>query len=193
MKISKNIVKQRSATYSVENVVVSVKLHQDLPLDKIAKAYKDAEFNTNKFPGICVHLTAPNPKSTVLIFGNGKCVITGLKFSKDVPKVIEKIVDRFKAINIEITQEPEYEVVNVVTSINLKQRINLDEASLLLTHSIYEPEVFPGLIFRVEDPKSVFLIFSSGKVVLTGIKSEEQIVPCIKFLGKNLKDNGLLE
>ena len=191
--MSENIIKQSSATYSVENVVVSVKLHQDLPLEEIAEAYKDAEFNTNKFPGICVHLTAPNPKSTVLIFSNGKCVITGLKFSKDVPKVISKIVERLKAIDIEITKKPDYKVVNVVTSINLKRRINLDEASLLLTQSIYEPEVFPGLIFRVDDPKSVFLIFSSGKVVLTGINSEEQIVPCIKYLGESLRDNGLLE
>ncbi|MHA1674010.1 MAG: TATA-box-binding protein [Promethearchaeota archaeon] len=191
--MSENTMKRRSATYSVENVVVSVKLHQELPLSDIAEAYKDAEFNTNKFPGLCVHLTAPTPKSTVLIFGNGKCVITGLKFSKDAPKVIDKIVERFEAIGIEITQKPDYEVVNVVTSINLKQRINLDKASLLLNQSIYEPEVFPGLIFRVDEPKSVFLIFSSGKVVLTGIKSEEQIVPCIKYLGENLRDNGLLE
>ena len=191
--VSENLIKRRSATYSVENVVVSVKLHQDLPLSKIAEAYKDADFNTNKFPGLCVHLTAPTPKSTVLIFGNGKCVITGLKFSKDAPKVINKIVERLRAIDIEITQKPEFKIVNVVTSINLHRRINLDEASLLLNHSIYEPEVFPGLIFRVDEPRSVFLIFSSGKVVLTGIKSEEQIIPAIKFLGKVLKENGLLE
>ncbi len=193
MKVSENTMKRRSATYSVENVVVSVKLHQELSLIDIAEAYKDAEFNTNKFPGLCVHLTAPTPKSTVLIFGNGKCVITGLKFSKDAPRVIDKIVEKLQAIGIEIIQKPDYEVVNVVTSINLKQRINLDKASLLLNQSIYEPEVFPGLIFRVDEPKSVFLIFSSGKVVLTGIKSEEQIVPCIKYLGENLRDNGLLE
>lgn len=191
--MAKKSSKKHSATYSVENVVVSVELNQDIPLKKIAESYKDAEFNLNKFPGICVHLTAPTPRSTVLIFGNGKCVITGLKFSKDAPVVINKIIERLNAIGITINQEPNYKVVNVVISANLNHYINLDEASLLLNHSIYEPEVFPGLIFRIQDPKAVFLIFSSGKVVLTGIKSEDQIVPAIKLLGNTLKENELLD
>ncbi|MCK5346463.1 MAG: TATA-box-binding protein, partial [Candidatus Heimdallarchaeota archaeon] len=112
----------------------------------------------------------------------------------DAPLVVGRVIDRLTAIGIEIPDKPNLKIVNVVVSLTLsKKYINLDKASLLLNSSIYEPEVFPGLIFRIPDPKAVFLIFSSGKVVLTGLKAESQIVPAIKILGKTLRDLGLLE
>ena len=103
------------------------------------------------------------------------------------------MIKRLNHIGIEVLDEPELRIVNVVVSLTLSTKyINLDQASLLLNHSIYEPEVFPGLIYRISKPKAVFLIFSSGKVVLTGLKAESEIVPAIKILGKNLKENDLI-
>jgi transcription initiation factor TFIID TATA-box-binding protein len=183
--------KQHSATYKIQNIVVSVELNRDINLKEIIEAYRDAEENLNKFPGICLRLK--KPKCAILLFSNGKMVITGLKFSKDAPIVISRVIDRLNAIGIEITDEPNWRLVNLVLSLNFKQTIPLDDAALLLTHSIYEPEVFPGLIFRIQEPKCVFLIFSSGKVVLTGLKAEDQIIPAVKLLGKTLKENGLLK
>ncbi|UYP48382.1 TATA-box-binding protein [Candidatus Lokiarchaeum ossiferum] len=182
--------KRHSATYSIQNIVVSVELNRDINLKSICEAYKDAEENLNKFPGICLRLK--KPKCAILLFSNGKMVITGLKLSKDAPVVINRVIDRLNAIGIEIVDDPEWRLVNLVLSLNFRQSIPLDEAALLLSHSIYEPEVFPGLIFRIQEPKAVFLIFSSGKVVLTGLKAESQILPAIKLLGKTLKENGLL-
>ena len=182
--------KRHSATYSIQNIVVSVELNRDINLKRICEAYKDAEENLNKFPGICLRLK--KPKCAILLFSNGKMVITGLKLSKDAPVVINRVIDRLNAIGIEIVDAPEWRLVNLVLSLNFRQSIPLDEAALLLSHSIYEPEVFPGLIFRIQEPKAVFLIFSSGKVVLTGLKAESQILPAIKLLGKTLKENGLL-
>ncbi len=182
--------KRHSATYSIQNIVVSVELNRDINLKHICEAYKDAEENLNKFPGICLRLK--KPKCAILLFSNGKMVITGLKFSKDAPVVINRVIDRLNAIGIEILDEPNWRLVNLVLSLNFRQSIPLDEAALLLSHSIYEPEVFPGLIFRIQEPKAVFLIFSSGKVVLTGLKAESQILPAIKLLGKTLKEHGLL-
>ncbi|MHA1647631.1 MAG: TATA-box-binding protein [Promethearchaeota archaeon] len=182
---------QHRATYSVQNVVASVELNRDISLKRITEYYKDAEENLNKFPGICLRLK--KPKCAILLFKNGKMVLTGLKNSTDVPIVVEKVIKRLNHIGIEVLDEPELKIVNVVVSLTLSTKyINLDQASLLLTHSIYEPEVFPGLIYRIPNPKAVFLIFSSGKVVLTGLKAESEIVPAIKILGKNLKENDLI-
>ena len=184
---------QYSATYKIQNVVVSVELKRKLDLNTITEAYKDAEENMNRFPGICLRLA--KPKCAILMFSNGKMIITGLKYTKDAKVVVDKVIERLKHIEIEIKEKPKMEIVNIVISLELsKKYINLDEASLLLMHSIYEPEVFPGLIYRVYDPfKAVFLIFSSGKIVLTGLKEEKKIEQAIVFIGKTLKELGLLD
>lgn len=183
--------KKHSAKWSIQNVVVSVKLNRDINLKKVTEAYRDAEENMNKFPGICLHLS--NPKCAILLFSNGKLVVTGLKDSADAPIVVNKVIERLKNIGITIKNEPDYQIVNIVVSLELSiGYINLDRASLYLDHSIYEPEVFPGLIYRIFDPRAVFLIFSSGKVVLTGLTDKSQIPGTIRDFGKLLKSHGLL-
>jgi transcription initiation factor TFIID TATA-box-binding protein len=121
-------------------------------------------------------------------------IITGLKNSQEAITVVDRIITKLKNIGIQIPENPEIKIVNLVISINLQQRINLDKASLLLMDSIYEPEVFPGIILHVDQPiKCVFLLFSSGKVILTGLKKEEDIIPAIKFLGTQLKTTNILK
>ena len=184
--------KKHSAKWSIQNVVVSVKLNRDINLKKVTEAYRDAEENMNRFPGICLHLSSP--KCAILLFSNGKLVVTGLKDSADAPVVVNKVIERLKNIGIDIKRKPDFKVVNIVVSLELSiGYINLDQASLLLDHSIYEPEVFPGLIYRIHDPRAVFLIFSSGKVVLTGLTDKSQIPTVIRDFGKLLRSQGLLE
>ena len=191
--IENNSQNQHSATFSVQNVVVSVELKRNLDLKVITEAYLDVEKNMNKFPGICLRLS--RPKCAILLFANGKMVITGLKKTKDAEIVVKKVKERLKHIDITIPQDPKIEVVNLVVSLELSNSyIDLDEASLLLMQSIYEPEIFPGLIYRMYKPfKAVYLIFSSGKIVLTGLKAENQIKPAILHIGKTLKNQGLLK
>jgi len=185
-------VKVHSAKYRIENIVISVSFHSEIDLEKIAENYQDADFNLNKFPGLCIRIT--KPKCTILLFKNGKMIITGLKNSKEAPIVVNRVSEKLTRIGIVLDSKPEFKIVNLVVSLNFQHRINLDEASLFLSHSIYEPEVFPGLIFRNLNPITcVFLIFSSGKVVLTGLKSEADIIPAIKILGFQLKKKGILD
>jgi transcription initiation factor TFIID TATA-box-binding protein len=184
--------KKFSAKYKIENVVINSSLNHPIPLDKLSQLYRDLEYNPTKFPGLCIRLRIP--KCAILLFSNGKLVITGLKSPNHAVQVLEKLIEKMKALNIEIQEIPKYQVVNFVVSIDLGKKINLDRASLFLGQSIYEPEVFPGLIFRVTEPfASAFLIFSSGKIVLTGLRNEAEIAPSIKAIGKLLKDNNLLE
>jgi len=185
-------VKIHSAKYRIENIVISVSFHSEINLEKIAANYQDADFNLNKFPGLCIRIT--KPKCTLLLFKNGKMIITGLKNSSEAPLVVKRVSEKLAHVGIELDTKPEFKIVNLVVSLNFQHRINLDDASLSLNHSIYEPEVFPGLIFRNLTPITcVFLIFSSGKVVLTGLKQEDDIIPAIKLLGAQLKKKGILD
>ena len=179
------------AKFSVENIVSSVKLNQEIDIEMISTRFRDVNYNANKFPGINIRFK--QPKCVVLLFKNGKMVITGLKYFDHVPIILDKVLEKLKNIGIVIKEKPDYEIVNIVSTLNFMQKINLDRASLELYSTIYEPEVFPGIIFRITEPKCVFLIFSSGKVVLTGLKFEKDIIPAIKILGRALKSRDLIK
>ena len=184
--IRENSQKIRSVKYKVENQVVSVDLKQDLSLKQVKTLYKDVEYNRNNFPGICIHFNIP--KCAMLIFRNGKIIVTGLKTLKQASTILDYLINDLKKLNIFIKHRPKIKIVNLVVSLNYNSRLDLHYLALRLNHTIFEPEIFPGLIFRANTPSNcVFLIFSSGKVILTGLKSYEQIVPAAKYLGKLLK------
>jgi transcription initiation factor TFIID TATA-box-binding protein len=88
--------------------------------------------------------------------------------------------------------KPKTEIVNIVASGNLAGLIDLEQTAYSLSKTMYEPEQFPGLIYRVDDPKVVFLIFASGKIVCTGGRKEEDVFKTIKNLHQELKKNGLI-
>ena len=178
---------QNQVIYKIQNVVTSVSLNQEIDLDHIANSYKDVNFNMNRFPGLCVKIS--KPKCVILIFKNGKMVITGLKRISDIPIVLQTIRKKLLNIKMDIPPNPEYRVVNLVVSGHInKKNINLDIASMKLEGTIYEPEVFPGMIFRMIEPVScVFLVFSTGKFVITGLKREMDIEKAIISFGKALR------
>ena len=184
--------KKNRATYKITNVVTSVTLGVDVNLDIIAKKFKDVNFNLNRFPGLSIKML--KPKCVILLFKNGKMVITGLKQASDVPIVLKKIRNRLKIIPVDIPENPEFRVVNMVISADFGPNlgINLDLSMMTLEKAIYEPEVFPGLIYRMEKPvKCVILAFSSGKFVITGLKSESEIGPVIVAFGKEIREKEL--
>ncbi|MCC6004975.1 MAG: hypothetical protein LM590_11620 [Thermofilum sp.] len=84
------------------------------------------------------------------------------------------------------------EVQNIVASANLRGTVDLERAAFLLENSMYEPEQFPGLIYRMQDPKVVLLIFSSGKVVCTGAKKEEEVKRAVDNIHRTLREQGIL-
>ncbi|MHA1698941.1 MAG: TATA-box-binding protein [Promethearchaeota archaeon] len=176
-------------TFRIENIVASVKFDADIDLDMIDKRFIDVEKKDN-FPGIIIRLS--NPKTTVLLFKSAKMVLTGLKDKNDVLLVVKKIFRRLRDIDIEINGMPEIKINNVVASVNLGKKINLDVAALVLDRAIFEPEVFPGLIHRTGEPKGCFLIFSSGKMICTGLKDEKEIMKMVKQVATKLKENNAL-
>jgi transcription initiation factor TFIID TATA-box-binding protein len=83
-------------------------------------------------------------------------------------------------------------IQNMVASVNLGGKIHLEEAARQLPKSMYEPEQFPGLILRMADPKTVFLVFSSGKLVCTGAKKESEVYRAVNLLHVMLEERGLM-
>ncbi len=181
--------KKNKVTLRIENVVASINLGCELALYKILEKYKDIE-KKNNFPGLVAKIN--NPKATVLIFASGKLVCTGVRLPRNIPVVVKKIISKIKKADIAIENEPIVKIENIVVRGDFHQSINLDVTSLILNSAIYEPEVFPGLIYKVTDPKICFLIFSSGRIIVTGSNNEEIIKKSVKKLAINLKKNGVL-
>lgn len=155
----------------VENIVASATLGKPLELPKVAPALEGVEYNVEQFPGLVYKLK--EPKTAALIFGSGKLVCTGAKSVENSIKAIHIAVDKMRTLDPDIPHEFEIKVQNIVASANLMSTLNLEAVAMDLENTEYEPEQFPGLVYRLDDPKVVLLLFGSGKVVCTGAKTKE--------------------
>jgi len=167
---------------SVENVVATGSLDQKLDLIAIMKVFRNVEYRPKKFPGLVFRLK--RPKTATLIFSTGKMVCTGAKSEKLARSAIRKVVKELKDNGIIILGKPEIIIQNIVATANIHGKVDLEAAADMMENVMYEPEQFPGLIYRMADPKVVILIFASGKLVCTGGKSAEMVdVAVVKLYG----------
>jgi len=178
------------ASISIENIVASVTLNQKIDLNAIVKGNPTVEYRPKQFPGLVFRLK--KPKTAILIFRTGKMVCTGAKSEKESKKAVLKVVKELKKSGIIIIGKPEIKVVNIVASANLLGRIELEDCAYSLGRTMYEPEQFPGLIYRMDDPKVVILLFASGKLVCTGATKEEDVYTAVDKLHKSLKEKELI-
>jgi transcription initiation factor TFIID TATA-box-binding protein len=179
------------STVKLENVVASTALVEEFDLVKMESGLEGAEYNKKKFPGLVYRIN--NPKAAFLIFTSGKVVCTGAKTINNVHTAIINLADTLKDIGFDkINLKPEIHVQNIVASADLKVTLNLNAIAIAfgLENVEYEPEVFPGLIYRVEAPKVVALVFSSGKLVITGGKCEEDCNGGLQVIRNELDNFG---
>jgi transcription initiation factor TFIID TATA-box-binding protein len=176
----------------IENVVANARLTDSLDLEYIESELEDAMFTRKKFPGL-VYRTR-DPKAAFLIFRSGKVVCTGSKTEAGVRKVIDLLAAALRSIGIKVEEHPEFKVQNIVASANLGRELNLGAIviGLELEGMEYEPEVFPGLVYRINEPKSAILIFSSGRLVITGGKTMEDCEKSVKVLLDKLTELELI-
>ena len=165
-------------------------MNQKFDLNAVVKGNPFVEYNPKRFPGLVFRIK--RPKSAILIFSTGKMVCTGAKSDKESKRAIKKVVRELKKSGIIIIGKPEIKVVNIVATANLFGRIELEEAAYSLRRNMYEPEQFPGLIYRMDEPKVVILIFASGKLVCTGATKEEDVYIAVAKLHKNLEEKELI-
>ena len=176
--------------YKIENVVatVVVEITEKIDLNQIARKHADVEYNPERFPGLVMRIE--KPRATILIFSTGKMVVTGLRKSTEAERVVEKVVKNIKKAGIKVSN-PEITIQNIVASGDLHTNIDLNMAAIVMEYAMYEPEVFPGLIYRMQEPKTVFLIFSTGRIVCTGAKRKEIVREAVIKLNKQVRELGV--
>lgn len=175
----------------IQNVVVSANTRTKLSLEHLATALEDAEYEPESFPGLVYRVK--EPKASTLIFTTGKIICSGAKSFGIAKKAIKKTIEAFKKIGIKVGKRTTVEIVNIVASANLKSRLDLNRIVFELGECEYEPEQFPGLVYRLDEPKVVFLIFNSGKIICTGARSENDVALAVETLRKKLKRIGALK
>jgi transcription initiation factor TFIID TATA-box-binding protein len=178
----------------IENIVASATVKNGIELNSVVKAFPDAEYRPGRFPGLVFRLK--NPKTSTLIFSSGKMICTGARSEKEAERALQKLVKVLKKGGILISGTPETKIVNVVATVNLGGSIDLlelyESERDMRGKIAYEPEQFPGLIYRMDSPKAVFLIFSSGKLVCTGARKEGDIHQAVNNLIQKLEEKNLI-
>ncbi|MFP3307631.1 MAG: TATA-box-binding protein [Acidilobus sp.] len=174
----------------IENIVATVILENTLDLNLIEARIPDVDYNPDQFPGLVYRLQSP--RITALVFKSGKMVVTGAKSVKQLVWAVKTILKKFMTKGIVIQGRPQIQIQNIVASANLNVLVDLEKAAFVLPHSMYEPEQFPGLIYRMEKPRVVLLIFSSGKMVITGAKRENEVFEAVNNIYNILKENGCI-
>ena len=168
----------------VVNIVVSANLGHDIPLEKMAATLSNTEYNPEQFPGLVIRIK--EPKTSALIFSSGKIVCTGARTMANVHESIRKIIKSLEKINVKIKNFPEVNIQNIVAAGSVGMDLNLNVLAMKLENTEYEPEQFPGLVYKLPEQKATFLLFSNGKVVCTGTKSEEEVNKALDKLIENL-------
>ena len=177
------------ASVRVENVVASVNLNQRVDLEDVVKAFPSVKYQPETFPGVVFRLK--RPKTATLIFRSGRMVCTGAKSERGAVRAVLKVVEELKKAGIIIAGKPDMNVQNIVATANLNGNIDL-EISAHKLRAMYEPERFPGMIYRMEEPKVTILIFSTGKLVCAGAKKESEVRAAVGKLHQRLEDEGLI-
>ncbi|MDO9324157.1 MAG: TATA-box-binding protein [Methanoregula sp.] len=181
---------KKYGSLKIENIVASGLIADSIDLIEISKKIENCELNTKRFPGAVYRIV--DPKIAVLIFSSGKMVLTGLRNHQALAVGIRIIQKSLRDAGVEVLKEPRIAINNMVCSYDHGKPINLNKVviTLNLENIEYEPEQFPGLVYRIKDPKIVALLFSSGKIILTGGKNREDIRKGLDFLEQKLESIG---
>jgi transcription initiation factor TFIID TATA-box-binding protein len=171
---------------TIVNIVISSSLEKDIPLEKMAATLPNTEYNPEQFPGLVLRIK--DPKTSALIFSSGKIVCTGARNLEDVDKSIQSIIKSLKKLDIHVSIIPEITVQNIVASGSIGMDLNLNVLGLKLPNTEYEPEQFPGLVHKLKGTNATFLLFSNGKIVCTGTKTEQQVNEATDMLIDKLKN-----
>ncbi|MBU0530768.1 MAG: TATA-box-binding protein, partial [Nanoarchaeota archaeon] len=173
----------------IENVVAFTSLGKDIPLLDVANKLKDAEYSPESFPGVVYRIS--DPRAATLIFSSGKIVCTGAKSIDKAKIAMHKVVDDIRNLKIKLPTKFDIKIENIVASTQIRAKYNLEEIAFALDNVEYEPEQFPGLVFRISEPRVAFLLFGSGKIICTGARSIKDIHSALAKFKDNMGDIGI--
>ena len=177
---------ENSKSPKIENIVASGSIADAIDLEVISTTIDNCELNKKRFPGAVYRIQ--DPKIAMLIFSSGKVVLTGVKSKEDLARGLDILTQKMKEAGVLCYDKPKVAVTNMVCSYDMGNKINLNKVVMTLSlESIeYEPEQFPGLVYRISDPKVVALLFSSGKIILTGGTNMEEVERGLAFIEQKI-------
>ena len=148
----------------------------------------EVNLNTDEYATPAVYLREQDGSPLVTMYESGSFHVSGAKSSKETEGAVDWLVDALQTLSIEDV-DVNYEVKNVVVVGDLERNIDLNQLAVLLgfENIEYEPDQFSGLVFRPPDLPHVFLIFSSGRVVIPGSPNEEVAFEAFDKLRRRLK------
>lgn len=182
-----------SDSIQIENVVASTDIGQEFDLASLAQDIPAASYEPDQFPGL-VYRTQ-DPKAASLLFRSGKVVTTGAESEAAIYDVLRQLFEELADLGIDVPDDPDPTIQNMVSSADLGHRLNLNAIAigLSLEHVEYDPEQFPGLVYRFEDSDVVVLLFGSGKLVITGATQPDEVTQALTRIREQLDDLELLE
>ncbi len=183
---------ERNYKIKIVNIVASAQIGEDIDLNRIDREVKGAVYKQKQFPGLVLRVR--EPKTATLIFRSGKIICTGSKSVKDVNRAIKQVVNILSDLGISVIQNSEIKVQNIVASADLGVNLNLNAIAigLGLENVEYEPEQFPALVYRLSNPRVVMLIFGTGRVVITGGKSIDDVMMAVDNVAEELLSLGFI-
>jgi len=178
-------------TLVVENIIASAVIADKLDINYIAEKIPDFKYNPDEFSGLSIKLD--HPKTAIIILPSGKIICTGGKNIEDVEESIRKIAERIKGSGVKLKTKTNMEIHNMIVTTNLNKDLHLSSLSkALIGQKDYEPDKFPGLIYKIEDMQVVILLFSSGKLVCSGAKNFDDSKKAIEIMKEKLTSVGAL-
>ncbi len=185
MAVIKKVVSKKGTKLKVQNIVATTSLEKEVSLTKLVRTQPNTEYNPDTFPGLVLRIK--EPKSAVLVFSSGNLVCTGTKSVSQVRDVVSQVISQLKKIGVNVSITPKITVQNIVASGSIDLDLNLNTLSLELENTEYEPEQFPGMVYKLDNPTATFLLFSNGKLVCTGTKNKAQLDDSMVQLNKNVR------
>jgi transcription initiation factor TFIID TATA-box-binding protein len=176
---------KKNNSLNVQNIVATTSLGKDVSLIKLARTQPNTEYNPDTFPGLILRIK--KPKSAVLVFSSGNLVCTGTKSIAQVKEVVQQVIKQLRKIGVNVNAKPKITVQNIVASGAINLELNLNTLALEMENTEYEPEQFPGLVYKLNEPTATFLLFSNGKLVCTGTKNKIQLEDSMVQLNKNIR------
>jgi transcription initiation factor TFIID TATA-box-binding protein len=180
------------ADIQVENIVATTHLAEHFDIQHLASIIQDCKYDPNEFSGLALNFR--NPKTAALVFPSGRVVCTGAKNMDQLEELINRAIDKIEKAGGKIPDEPEVEIQNIIATSHINKILNLDAVanSNLIGKIKFRPEKFPGLIIKIDNPRSVVLLFASGKIVCTGTNNIEDASLAINSIKEKLSSFGAL-
>lgn len=166
----------------IVNIVATGFLGQELDLNYLTENMINIIYNPQKF--IAAVLCLKNPRTTFLLFKSGRFVCTGAKSVELAKKSSRIIARKIQLLHSKPIRFLNFTIQNVVGTFDTGYKISLERFYYYnMSKSLYEPEFFPGLKFLPSKlDKKTILIFISGKIVLTGFKTENDIYDSASYM-----------